>query len=47
MKIVDISVTISEEIKEPMSTKIEYEGHKEGAKKIGFFVNFGERLILR
>ncbi len=44
MKIVDISVTISEEIKEPMSTKIEYE---EGAKKIGFFVNFGERLILR
>jgi kynurenine formamidase len=35
MKIIDISVTISEEIKEPMSTKIEYEGHKEGAKKIG------------
>lgn len=34
MKIIDISVTISEEIKEPMSTKIEYEGHKDGAKKL-------------
>jgi hypothetical protein len=33
MKIIDLSVTISEEIKEPLPTKIVYEDHKEGAKK--------------
>ena len=35
MKIIDLSVTISEDIKEPLPTKIEYENHEEGAKKIG------------
>ena len=35
MKIIDLSVTISEEIKEPLPTKIVYEDHKEGAKKMG------------
>ena len=35
MKIIDISVTISEDIKEPLPTKIVYEDHKEGAKKMG------------
>ena len=35
MKIIDLSVTISEKIKEPLPTKIVYEDHKEGAKKIG------------
>ena len=35
MKIIDLSVTISEDIKEPLPTKIEYEDHKAGAKKIG------------
>ena len=35
MKIIDLSVTISEEIKEPLPTKIVYEDHKAGAKKMG------------
>jgi hypothetical protein len=35
MKIIDLSVTISEKIKEPLPTKIVYEDHKEGAKKMG------------
>ena len=35
MKIIDLSVTISEDIKEPLPTKIVYEDHKEGAKKMG------------
>lgn len=35
MKIIDLSVTISEEIKEPLPTKIVYEDYKEGAKKMG------------
>lgn len=35
MKIIDLSVTISEEIKEPLPTSIVYEDHKEGAKKMG------------
>ena len=35
MKIIDLSVTISDEIKEPLPTKIDYEDHKEGAKKMG------------
>jgi kynurenine formamidase len=33
MKIVDLSVTISPEIKEPLPTTIVYENHKEGAEK--------------
>lgn len=35
MKIIDLSVTISDEIKEPLPTKIAYENHKEGARKMG------------
>jgi kynurenine formamidase len=35
MKIIDLSVTISEKIKEPLPTTIVYEDHKEGAKKMG------------
>ena len=35
MRIIDLSVTISEAIKEPLPTKITYENHKEGAKKMG------------
>jgi kynurenine formamidase len=35
MKIIDLSVTITTEIKEPLPTSIVYEGHKEGAKKMG------------
>ena len=35
MRIIDLSVTISEKIKEPLPTKIVYEDHKEGAKKMG------------
>ena len=35
MKIIDLSVTISSEIKEPLPTRIDYEDHKEGAKKMG------------
>lgn len=35
MKIIDLSVTISEDIKEPLPTTIEYEDHKAGAQKIG------------
>jgi hypothetical protein len=35
MKIIDLLVTISEKNKEPLPTKVQYEGHKEGAKKIG------------
>ena len=37
MKIIDLSVTISEEIKEPLPTKIVYEDHQEGAKKWAVF----------
>lgn len=35
MRIIDLSVTISEKIKEPLPTTIVYEDHKEGAKKMG------------
>ena len=35
MKIIDLSVTISPEIKEPLPTSIVYENHKEGAQKMG------------
>ena len=35
MKIIDLSVTISTDIKEPLPTSIVYEDHKEGAKKMG------------
>jgi hypothetical protein len=35
MKIIDLSVTISDEIKEPLPTSIMYEDHKEGARKMG------------
>ena len=35
MKIIDLSVTISPEIKEPLPTSIVYEDHKEGARKMG------------
>ena len=35
MKIIDLSVTISEDIKEPLLTKIVYEDHKAGAQKMG------------
>jgi len=35
MKVIDLSVTISEEVKEPLKTTIIYEDHKAGAKKIG------------
>jgi kynurenine formamidase len=35
MKIIDLSITISADVKEPLPFKIEYEGHKEGAKKMG------------
>jgi kynurenine formamidase len=35
MKIIDLSVTISTDIKEPLPTRIDYEDHKEGAKKMG------------
>ena len=33
MRIIDLSVTISPEIKEPLPTSIVYESHKEGAEK--------------
>ena len=35
MKFIDLSVTISPDIKEPLPTSIVYEGHKEGARKMG------------
>jgi kynurenine formamidase len=35
MKIIDLSVTISMDIKEPLPTKIDYEDHPTGAKKMG------------
>src|SRR3982750_141682 len=35
MKIIDLSITISPEIKEPLPTTILYEDHKEGARKMG------------
>ena len=35
MKIIDLSVTILEDIKEPLPITIVYEDHKEGAKKMG------------
>lgn len=35
MKIIDLSVTISEKIKEPLSTKITYESHEECADNMG------------
>jgi kynurenine formamidase len=35
MKIIDLSVTISPEIKEPLPLTIQYENHKEGALKMG------------
>ncbi|MBC3846309.1 cyclase family protein [Winogradskyella echinorum] len=35
MILIDLSVTISEKIKEPFPTTINYEDHKEGAKKMG------------
>ena len=35
MKIIDLSVTISTDIKEPLPTTIEYEKHEDGARKMG------------
>lgn len=35
MKIIDLSVTISEEVKEPFPTTITYEDHKAGAQNMG------------
>ena len=35
MKIIDLSVTMSEDIKEPLPTKIVYEDHKQGAEMMG------------
>ncbi len=35
LKIIDLSVTISDQIKEPLPTTIVYEDHKEGAQKMG------------
>ena len=35
LRIIDLSVTISDQIKEPLPTSIVYENHKEGAQKMG------------
>jgi kynurenine formamidase len=48
MKIVDLSVTISTDIKEPLPTSIVYEDHKEGAVKMGarMFPGLGPGVFL-